>query len=162
MLDNSTSPLDPIDQRLIGALREHPKASMKELARGVGVARGTIYSRLERLERLGVITGYGPDIDAGAAGYNVLAFCTLEIAQGSHTKTVTRLSAIPEIVEIHTITGAGDLLVRVLARSNDHLHDVLQTITALATVLRSQTQLALSSQKPRSVAEIVAAANQQD
>lgn len=128
---------------------------MADVARLAGVARGTAYSRLDRLEAEGVITGYGPDIDPGRAGYGVTAFCTLDILQGSHDKTTSALAAISEVIEVHTVTGVGDLLCRIIARSNDHLHEVLQQIAALPEVTRSQTQLALNTSHRRSVAEVV-------
>lgn len=152
-----TSGLDEIDRRVIDALRRNPRASITALAASVGVARGTLYARLEALEDNGVITGYGPEIDPTAAGFGVLAFCTLEISQGSHAETVRALSKVVEVLEIHTITGDGDLLLRVIATSNDHLHQTIQTITAVPTVQRSQTQLALSSIRHSSAAAVVAA-----
>ena len=91
-----------------------------------------------------MISGYGLDIApsgvgrrASGVGLDVLAFCTLEIAQGSHDKTAASLAAIAQILAIHTVTGTGDLHCRVIARSNDHLHEVLQLIAAISTVLRS-------------------------
>ncbi len=128
---------------------------MADIARLAGVARGTAYSRLDRLEAEGVITGYGPDVDPGRAGYGVTAFCTLDIVQGSHDETTSALAAISEVIEVHTVTGVGDLLCRIIARSNDHLHEVLQQIAALPEVTRSQTQLALNTSHLRSVAEVV-------
>lgn len=145
MLDVVSRPLDTTDLALLRTLRTTPQASVTDLAAIVGIARGTVYSRLDRLEREGVITGYGPDVDAGAAGLDVLAFITLEIAQGSLDVTLTALRNLPELVEVHTITGHGDLLCRVVARSNDHLHEVLQRVAAIDTVGRSQTQLALTT-----------------
>lgn len=147
--------LDDIDRRLIAALDADPKVSHAQLARDLDIARGTVYSRLERLEREGVITGYGPEISPSAAGFDVLAFCTLEIAQGTHDETTGAIAAIDEVVEIHTITGPGDLLVRVVAESNDHLHEVLQRITHIPSVLRSQSQLALATSLSRSVVHLV-------
>ncbi len=137
--------LDALDRQLLGALRAHPRASMTSLAKIVGVARGTIYSRLDQLEASGVITGYGPEVDPIAAGFGVLAFCTLEIEQGSHAPTTDALGELTEVLEIHTITGDGDLLLRIVARSNDHLHDVLQRIAGISTVSRTATQLALAT-----------------
>lgn len=150
-------PLDDIDRRLIAALDADPKISHAQLARDLDIARGTVYSRLDRLEHEGVITGYGPEIGPAAAGFDVLAFCTLEIAQGSHDETTRAIAAIDEVVEIHTVTGPGDLLVRVVARSNDHLHEVLQRITHIPSVLRSQSQLALATSLSRSVVHLVTA-----
>ncbi len=151
-----TAPLDALDRTVIAALRSHPRASITELAKRARVARGTLYSRLERLEDGGTIVGYGPELDPAAAGYGVVGFVTLEIAQGTHGATTDALRSITEILEIHTITGAGDLLLRVVARSNDHLHDLLQQITAIDTVERSQTQLALHSTVERTLADVVA------
>lgn len=150
-----TPELDQMDRQVIAALVDHPRASVTQLANECGIARGTMYSRLERLERWGVITGYGPQVDPRAAGFGVLGFCSVEIAQGSHAETMAGLSEIPQILEIHTITGEGDLLLRVVARSNDHLHEVLQQVTAIPTVRRTQTQLALASTVNRTVAELV-------
>ena len=150
-------PLDDIDIRLIATLRSTPQASVAEVAATVGIARGTVYSRVDRLRAEGVITGYGPDIDAARAGLGVLAFATLEIAQGSHAATTTALAALPEVTEIHTVTGPGDLLCRIVARSNDHLHDVLQRVAAVETVDRSQTLLALSTSLRRTDADAVVA-----
>lgn len=149
--------LDDTDRRLIAALHARPRASHAQLARDLDVARGTVYSRLDRLEAEGVIIGYGPEIAPVAAGLHVLAFCTLEIAQGSHDETTSAIASIPQVIEIHTVTGPGDLLVRIVARSNDHLHDVLQQITHIPTVRRSQSQLALATSLTRSVVELVTA-----
>jgi DNA-binding Lrp family transcriptional regulator len=149
-------PLDPTDVAMIAALRRDPRASIAELARAVDISRGTAYSRLDRLEREGVITGYGPDIDEVAAGYSVLAFTMLEISQGSHDETIGRLQRIAEILEIHTVTGGGDLLCRVVARSNDHLHEILQQVVAIPSVTRTETQLSLSSTRRRTAADLLA------
>ncbi len=149
-------PLDQLDLGIIAALRRHPRISMVDLARELGVARGTAYSRLDRLEGTGVITGHGPDVDPARVGLDVLAFCTLEISQGSHDVTVAALASIAQILEVHTVTGSGDLHCRVIARSNDHLHTVLQQIAAIPTVLRSQTQLALATVYERTIADVLA------
>ncbi len=145
MLHTVTRALDETDIRLLATLRATPHASVSEIAAAVGIARGTVYSRVDRLRREGVVTGYGPDIDPHRAGLGVLAFATLEIRQGSHDATIAALASLAEVTEIHTITGEGDLLCRILARSNDHLHEVLQRIAAIETIDRSQTQLALST-----------------
>ena len=150
--------LDDTDRRLIGALDADPRASHAQLARELGIARGTVYSRLDRLESEGVITGYGPQLAPAATGLGVLAFCTLEIAQGTPDATTAAIAQIEEVVEIHTITGPGDLLCRVVARSNDHLHDVQQRITKIPTVLRSQSQLALATSLSRSIVHLVTSA----
>ena len=99
---------------------------MLEAARRVGAARGTVQARLDRLQRTGVIADLAPTIDPAALGYPVTAFLSLEIAQGRGRGEVTgHLAAIPEVIEVHTITGSADLLVRLVARSNADLQRVI-------------------------------------
>lgn len=156
IMDDRAASLDRLDRRLIGRLRVAPHSTVSELAVVLGCARGTVLTRLRRLEERKVIVGYGPDIDAVAAGFGVLAFTTLAISQGSHTRVIAHLRTIPEIMEIHTVTGSGDLLVRIVARSNDHLHLILQRVVSSADVNRTETQLALSSTVLRTTADLVA------
>jgi DNA-binding Lrp family transcriptional regulator len=155
VMNTMPKPLDEIDLRLIGTLRREPRASHAQLARAAGIARGTVYSRLERLERTGVITGYGPDIDAATAGLTVQAFCLLEIAQGSLAETEAELAGISNVLEVHTVTGAADMLCRIVARSNDQLHEILQQIASIESVRKSETLLSLSASVERSVADVI-------
>jgi len=147
--------IDDLDARLIGILRSSPNLPVVEMARRLDVARGTVQARLDRLTESRVITGFGPDVGAAAAGYGVLAFTTLEIAQGSDDKIVRGIEAIAEVLEVHAVTGPGDLHLRVVASSNDHLHDVLQRILALPGITRTETQLALHTPIDRTVADLV-------
>jgi DNA-binding Lrp family transcriptional regulator len=156
MLADRPHELDSLDRRLIGRLRVAPHSTVSELARVLECARGTVLTRLRRLEERRVIVGYGPDIDPAAAGLGVLAFTTLAISQGSHIRVVDHLRSIPEILEIHTVTGSGDLLVRIVARSNDHLHSILQRVVSSPDISRTETQLALSSTVLRTTADLVA------
>jgi DNA-binding Lrp family transcriptional regulator len=154
--DSTETAWDRLDARLIGLLRSAPNLPVVEMARRLDVARGTVQARLERLERDGLIVGYGPEVDAAVAGFGVLAFTTLEIAQGSDAQIVAGLDAIAEVLEVHAVTGPGDLHLRVIARSNEHLHDVLQRILELPGIMRTETQLALHTSIQRTVADLVA------
>ena len=136
--------LDTLDLALLRALTEHPKAGALELSRQLGVARGTVQARLQRLEDSGVVTGYGPDVDLTAAGFGVQAFVTLEIAQGALDDVHRDLAAIPGVLEAHATTGSGDVLVRVAAESHEALQGVLLELGRSATVVRSTSVIALS------------------
>ena len=70
--------IDDLDGRLIELLAAEPRVGMLEASRRLGVARGTVQARLDRMQARGVITGYGPDMDPAAIGYGVTAFVTLE------------------------------------------------------------------------------------
>lgn len=147
--------IDEADRRLIGALRRGGRVTNSELARRLGLARGTVQTRLERLVDAGVVTGWGPDLDPKATDHTVDAFVTLSIAQGAHDRVVAALESIRPVLEVHVVTGAGDLLCRVAARGNDHLHELLQQIVAIDGVIRSQSQLALHTPVRRSLADLI-------
>ncbi len=139
--------LDRLDADLLDLLRREPRVGVLEASRRLGVARGTVTARLERLHARGVVTGFGPDVDPAAAGYPVTAFCTLEIRQGrGHDVVSEHLAGIPEVLEAHTITGPGDLMVRVVARSNTDLQRVIDRVVADDVVLRAATVIALATQ----------------
>ena len=130
--------IDKLDARLIGLLAAEPRVGVLEASRRLGVARGTVQARLDRLQARGVVTGYGPDIDPAALDHAVTAFVTLEIRQaGGHDPVAERLAAVPEVLEVHTITGAGDMLCRVVARTNADLQRVIDAIVGTAGVVRA-------------------------
>jgi len=137
-------PLDQLDLDLLNLLLEEPQAGMREYARVLGVARGTVQARLARLEREGVIADRAPAISPAGLGYDVLAFIHLHLAQGQLDNVATMLAKLPEVLEAHTTTGEGDLLCRVAAKSNLHLEEIVQTLLALPGVTRTKTEISLN------------------
>jgi DNA-binding Lrp family transcriptional regulator len=136
--------VDALDVDLIRALRQSPRAGVLELSRTLGVARGTVQARLDRLERSGVITGYGPDVDVEAAGFPVQAFVSLEIAQGALDEVAAELAALPAVLEAYATTGSSDVLCRLAASSHQDLQETLLALDRSATVARSTSVVVLS------------------
>ena len=142
--------IDRLDARLIATLREFPRVGLLEVARRLGVARGTVQARLSKLEARGVITGYGPEVDPAAMGYGIQAFVLLELAQGRLEEATRVLSGVPEVVEADAISGPQDLLCRLVARDTEHLQEIVNRILATAAIRRSTSYIVLSQQvKPR-------------
>ena len=144
--------MDQLDATLLRLFAAEPRVGVLEASRRLQVARGTVSSRLEKLERSGVVAGWGPELEPAALGHPVTAFLTLEIRQGggragsAHDAVATHLAGIPEVIEAHTITGAGDLWVRVAARSNADLQRVIDAVLADPGIVRSSTVIALATQ----------------
>ena len=136
--------MDDLDRRLVTALPGVTRVGVLELSRRLGIARGTVQARLDRLQGGGVVAGFGPYLDLRALGFMVLAFTTLEIAQGQETAVLDSLAGIPEVIEVHKTTGPGDLLCRIVARTNEHLHDVLERVLATPGITRTTSALALA------------------
>jgi DNA-binding Lrp family transcriptional regulator len=151
--------IDQLDVRLISLLAEEPRIGVLECSRRLNVARGTAQARLDRLAARGVIVGHGPQIDPAALGYDVTAFVTLQIRQVSgHVPVADRLALVPEVLEVHTITGGGDMLCRVVARSNADLQRVIDLIVDVEGVVRTSSVIALDTPVPYRTLPLVAVA----
>ncbi|PRH80720.1 AsnC family transcriptional regulator [Streptomyces solincola] len=149
--------VDALDTRILRLLIEQPRTSVREYARILGVARGTLQARLDRMERDGVITGTGPVLSPAALGHPVLAFVHIEVTQGRLDEVGDALAAVPEIVEAFSITGGGDLITRVVARDNGHLEDIVQRLIGMPGVVRTRTEMALRERVPHRLLPLVEA-----
>jgi DNA-binding Lrp family transcriptional regulator len=155
-----SAPIDALDARLVLLLAAEPRIGVLEASRRLGIARGTAQARLDRLQIRGVITGFGPDVDPAALGSGVLGFAPVEIRQkGGHDAVAEHLAGIPEVLEAYTITGAADLMCRIVARSNADLQRVIDRIVAYDGIVRTSTVIALATQIPYRVLPLVAQAS---
>jgi DNA-binding Lrp family transcriptional regulator len=149
--------LDALDRRIMQLFASEPRIGVLGASRTLGVARGTVQARLERLERDGVLTSWAPTVDPAALGFPVSAFATLEITQRrGHTPVAEHLRAIPEVLEAHTITGAADLMVRLVARSNADLQRVIDEVVSSPDVVRAATVIVLATEIAPRVLPLVA------
>ena len=150
--------MDEIDSRMIELCAADPRLGGREASRRLGIARGTVQARLDKLAAAGVITGWGPDLSPEAIGYPVMAFLTLEIRQGAgHDAVAAHLARIPEVLEAYTITGAGDMWARVVARSNADLQRVIDLVLTEPGIDRSTTVIALATLIPYRVVPLATA-----
>lgn len=139
--------MDELDSALVRLFSAEPRIGVLAASRRLGVARGTVQARLDKLDRSGVIASWGPTLDPAALGYPVTAFLTLEIQQGvGHDVVAGQLADIAEVLEAYTITGAGDMWCRVVARTNPDLQRVIDAVLACEGVTRSTTVIALDTQ----------------
>ncbi len=143
----ATARVDALDTAMLQLFAAEPRIGVLEASRRLGVARGTVQARLDRLAADGVIRDWAPQLDPAALGWPVTAFLTLQIRQhGGHDPVGQHLAGIPEVLEVHTITGSGDLWCRVVARSNTDLQRVIDAVVAYPRVERVATVIALATQ----------------
>jgi DNA-binding Lrp family transcriptional regulator len=150
--------IDALDSRLLLELRANPRVGVVEISRRLGVARGTVQARMDKLAARGVITGFGPEVEPARMGYPVLAFISLEIVQGRLEEAVATLARVPEVLEVHGVTGDRDLLCRVVARDNTHLQDVINAMLHTGAVQRSTSAISMTRQIPYRIEPLIAAA----
>jgi DNA-binding Lrp family transcriptional regulator len=150
--------IDALDSRLLLELRANPRVGVVEISRRLGVARGTVQARMDKLAARGVITGFGPEVEPAQMGFPVLAFISLEIVQGRLEEAVATLARVPEVLEVHGVTGDRDLLCRVVARDNTHLQDVINAMLHTGAVQRSTSAISMTRQIPYRIEPLIAAA----
>ncbi|MDA0183591.1 Lrp/AsnC family transcriptional regulator [Solirubrobacter phytolaccae] len=150
--------IDGLDSRLLLTLRAHPRIGLVEVARRLGVARGTVQARLDKLVSRNVITGFGPECEPAEMGYPVLAFIALEIVQGRLDEAIEGLRRVPEVLEAHGVTGNSDILCRVVARDNTHLQDVINAMLHTGAIQRSTSSISMTRQIPYRIDPLIKAA----
>lgn len=154
-----TSGVDELDARIIAVFTERPSIGVLGASRALGVARGTVQARLERLQERGVIRSMAPTISPAALGFPVTAFCSLQIRQTPGQSPVgDHLARIPEVIEAYTITGTFDVFVIAVARSNEDLQRVIDAILDHDDIQRASTQIALATHLERRTLPLVRAA----
>jgi DNA-binding Lrp family transcriptional regulator len=149
---------DRLDARLIAYLRQNPRVGLLEVARQLGVARGTVSARLAKLESSGVITGFGPEIDPVPLGYSITALVLIELAQGRLAEAVKVMEAMPEVLEADGVSGPQDLICRVVARDTEHLQELVNELLSTPAIRRCTSYIVLSRQVPPRTGPLVAAA----
>ncbi len=135
--------LDASDARLLLALTQDPRAAVLSLAEQVALSRNTVQARLARMEELGALTTFEQRIDPAALGYPLSAFVLVTVTQRLLDEVAAALAQIPEVLEVFGLSGAADLLVRVVARDADDLYRVAGQILATTGVERTETSLVM-------------------
>jgi len=136
--------LDDMDLKIIEMLRNDGRASYKELAEKLGVGVATVYTRVKKLERLGVIKGYTAIIDEAKLGKTITGYIGLEIRPADTNKVLEELLKMNEVVEVATVTGAFDILVKVKVKSLDELWNFIYVkTTRIKEILKTTTMIAI-------------------
>lgn len=140
-------PLDGIDLAIMKTLQENARSSYQEIATRVGVSRVTIHERIRKLMESGIIEGFHARVNARRIGYRVTAIVGLNTIQGSEAyRTIEELRQLPEVEEIHVVTGRYDYLVKVRALDNEDLQRILfNKIDQVYGFQRAETMVVLSS-----------------
>lgn len=152
--------LDETDRRILDHLVRDGRASVQEVADGVGLRRPSVHARIQRLEQDGVIQAYHARLDPQQAGRGMVAFVHLQVAHGSGqdcmascSGVVEELRALPAVLEAHTSSGDDDLVVKVRVADLHELEElVLRRISGLPSVRRVRTSVVLSTHFERPVA----------
>lgn len=123
--------IDSLDKKILCILAQNARKPFKDVAEECNVSRAAIHQRVQRLKDEGVIMGSGFDVNPKSLGYSTCTYVGITLERGSMYKDVVeRLWHIPEIVECHFTTGPYTMLVKLYARDNEQLMDLLKQLEA--------------------------------
>ena len=141
--------LTDADQQLLSVLRENARASTAQIARRLNLSRTTVQSRIERLERSGVIAGYTVRLGESARGIRLRATMLISTEQRSLPALLSRLKATPEVERVLTCAGRFDVMVQLAAADPAALDHALGQIAALPGITQAETLVHLATRLDR-------------
>tara|TARA_B100001996_G_scaffold332886_1_gene282229 strand:+ start:180 stop:638 length:459 start_codon:yes stop_codon:yes gene_type:complete len=139
--------LDEIDRKLIEALMNNSRSSMRQLAAKLDVALGTIRNRLERLEKEEVIKGYNVVLDPAKVGWEMTVIVGLRITKGKMIDVQKRIAEDPRVFLVYDVTGDYDSFVIAKVQNTDDLNDLTKGVLTSKGIERSLTHVVLNTVK---------------
>lgn len=137
--------LDSLDRNLISVLRRDGRAPISKLADILGVSRGTVQNRLNRLEESGAILGFTVRASEASDESRISAVMLVEVAGKSTDEVIRRLRGMPELIKIHTTNGAWDLVAEISTDSLGAFDRILAEVRMIEGVAGSETCILLRS-----------------
>ncbi len=141
--------MDDIDRRLLEILREDARAPTAQLARALGLSRTTVQSRLERLERTGVITGYTVRLSDAHERGQIHAYILLTVTPKKAASVVAAMRRLPAVRLLQSVSGPFDLIAEVVAPTVAEMDAAIDTLGALDGVERTTSSVVLSTKVNR-------------
>jgi DNA-binding Lrp family transcriptional regulator len=137
--------IDNIDQALISLLRQNARESVATLAGKLGVSRGTVTNRMDRLERDGLIVGYSVRLRPDVQPDVLRAWMSIEITGNDTRRVMASLLGEPGVAALHSTNGRWDLLAELQVASLEALSQVLERIRLIKGISNSETSIHLES-----------------
>ena len=120
--------IDNTDLKILNILSKNAKMPYTEVAKKVFVSGGTVHVRMRKLEKMGIVRGTKLDIDYTKLGYNISCYMGVYLEKSFLYKdAVKALGNIPEVVEIHAITGQYTIFIKILCKDTPHFREILDS-----------------------------------
>jgi DNA-binding Lrp family transcriptional regulator len=147
--DTRPPALDEIDRQLIAALQINAREPVANLARQLGIARTTVTSRLARLEKTRIITGYGVRLSQRVIDGGLQAYVGITVQPRSGKEVLRRLSALAQVQQLCAVSGEFDYVAWLRTDSPEQLDQLLDLIGSVDGVEKTTTSIILSSKIDR-------------
>lgn len=145
--------MDDIDKKILAILQVEGRTSCDKIGTVVGLSVSAVNERIKRLQKQGILMGWGAHISPQKIGLDVLSFVQILLGKSSDEKGfLSEITKIPEILECHHITGEWSYLIKVRCKTINHFEHVLgEKIKPISGILRTHTLIALSSPLERTI-----------
>lgn len=145
--------IDKLDKKILNILSKNARIPFKDVAAECGVSRAAIHQRVQHLTEDGVITGSGFDVTPKSLGFSTCTYVGITLERGNmYKQVVEHLEHIPEIVECHFTTGPYTMLVKLYARDNEQLMDLLNNqMQSIPGVVATETLISLEQSIKREI-----------
>ena len=149
--------IDKLDKKILSILSLNARMPFKDVAAECGVSRAAIHQRVQRLIDEGVITGSGFDVNPKSIGYSTCTYVGITLERGSmYKEVISKVAQLPEIVECHFTTGPYTMLIKLYARDNEQLMDLLNNkLQAIPGVVSTETLISLEQSLKREIPVII-------
>ena len=145
--------IDNLDKKILSILSKNARIPFKDVAAECNVSRAAIHQRVQHLIEAGVITGSGFDVNPKSLGYSTCTYVGITLEKGSMYKdVVAELVNIPEVVECHFTTGPYTMMVKLYARDNEQLMELLNgKLQGIHGVMSTETLISLEQSIKREI-----------
>jgi len=150
---NKEYQIDNLDKKILNALRINARSPYAELGKNFSVSPATIHVRVEKMKNAGIIKRTKVELNPKQLGFDVCCFIGINLkAAGDYAPTIAKLEQIDEVLEAYYTTGHYNIFVKIMARSIDHLHNVLiNKIQAINEIQSTETLISLDNPINRKV-----------
>ena len=146
--------LDNKDHNIIRLVQRNARMPFKEIAKKLKISEGTVFNRLEKLKKAGVIKGFNAVVDYEALGYDISAIVGIRVTNGMVAQVEADICKKPEVLALYDITGEYDALAVCKFRSRRQMNDFIKKLLTIKHVERTNTYLVLNTVKENFTVDI--------
>jgi len=136
--------IDELDLKILRELQEDARKSLKEISEKVGVAEGTVYNRINKMRKIGLIRKFIPLIDYSLLGYDIIAVIGITAEGGYLTQIEKEIANEKNVTAVYDVTGEYDILVVAKFKDRNSLNEFVKRIAGMDKVLKTYTMLVLN------------------
>jgi Lrp/AsnC family transcriptional regulator for asnA, asnC and gidA len=139
--------LDEVDKAILRRLQKDARVSFNEIAKEVGTSEATVFVRIKKLQKNGVIRAFRAIVDPESVGKQVTAFALVRAEPKSYAKVLAELQNLDDVCEVYDVTGAYYSIIKMRTSTSEQLAKVLDKIGEIDGIVGTETVIALRTIK---------------